>query len=52
MDEHFVILARIIKVKVMHESIPGVTIPPPRENTLEFDLIGYDSANAWVQGHN
>jgi hypothetical protein len=35
----------------MHESIPGVTIPP-REHTREFDLIGYDSANAQVQGHN
>ena len=36
---------------VMHESIPGVTIPP-REHTRELDLIGYDSANARVPGHN
>jgi hypothetical protein len=26
--------------------------PPPREHTRAFDLIGYDSVNAWVQGHN
>ena len=36
---------------VMHESIPGVTIPP-REHTRAFDLIGYDSVNARVPGHN
>ena len=36
----------------MHESIPGVTIPPPREHTRAFDLIGYDSVNARVPGHN
>ena len=35
----------------MHESIPGVTIPP-REHTRAFDLIGYDSVNARVPGHN
>ena len=35
----------------MHESIPGVTIPPPpREHTRAFDLIGYDSVNARVPG--
>jgi hypothetical protein len=26
--------------------------PPPREHLWDFDLIGYDSANARVQGHN
>ena len=36
----------------MHESIPGVTIPPPREHTRAFDLIAYDSVNARVPGHN
>ena len=37
----------------MNESIPGVTIPPPpREHTRAFDLIGYDSVNARVPGHN
>ena len=37
----------------MHESIPGVTIPPPpREHTRAFDLTGYDSVNARVPGHN
>jgi hypothetical protein len=36
---------------LMHESIPGVTIPP-REHTLAFDLTGYDSVNARVAGHN
>ena len=38
----------------MQESIPGVTIPPPppREQTRAFDLIGYDSVNARVPGHN
>jgi hypothetical protein len=36
----------------MHESIPGVTIPPPREHTRAFDLIGYDSVNGRVPGHN
>jgi hypothetical protein len=25
---------------------------PHREHTREFDLIGYDSANARVPGHN
>ena len=35
----------------MHESIPGVTIPP-REHTRAFDLIGHESANARVPGHN
>ena len=38
-------------IKVMHESIPGVTIPP-RKHTRTFDLIGYDSVNARVPGHN
>jgi hypothetical protein len=37
---------------LMHESIPGVTIPPPREHTRAFDLIGYVSVNARVPGHN
>ena len=36
----------------MHESIPGVTIPPPREHTRAFDFTGYDSINARVPGHN
>ena len=36
----------------MHESIPGVTIPPPREHTRTLDLIGYDGVNARVPGHN
>ena len=36
---------------LMHESIPGVTIPP-REHTRAFDFIGYDSVNARVPGHN
>jgi hypothetical protein len=31
-------------INIMHESIPGVTIPPPREHTRAFDLTGYDSA--------
>ena len=35
----------------MHESIPGVTIPPPGTHRT-FDLIGYDSVNARVSGHN
>ena len=40
-------------IVLMHESIPGVTIPPPfREHTRAFDLIGYDSVNARVLGHN
>ena len=37
----------------MYESIPGVTrAPPPQEHTRTFDLIGYDSVNARVPGHN
>ena len=36
---------------IMHESIPGVTIPPP-EHTRAFDLIAYDIVNARVPGHN
>ena len=38
-------------MKLRHESIPGVT-PPPREHTRAFHLIGYDSVNARVQGHD
>jgi hypothetical protein len=38
-------------LKIMHDSIPGVTIPPP-EHTRAFDLIGYDSVNARVPGYN
>jgi hypothetical protein len=37
---------------IMHESIPGVTIPPPWEHTRAFDLIGHESVNARVPGHN
>ena len=37
----------------MHESIPGVTIPPPPgEHTQAFDLIAYAIVNARVPGHN
>jgi hypothetical protein len=48
---HIFCLKMRYSLHVMHESIPGVTIPP-REHTRELDLIGYDSANARVPGHN
>jgi hypothetical protein len=50
-DSTFMTVMTIWKPGFMHESIPGVTIPPP-EHTWECDMIGYDSANAGVQGHN